>query len=364
MQVHIKKTFLLLLIKSTVCFPMHHNNTLIPQNNITFSYHHGYLFPHHRLVTYFTSEYINGFNVTLSRYIPQLNLKNPPEMGGGYYFSNLGSKEIYGYVHGIYYYIGREFFRNKSPISFQTTISFGASYNTKRWDLTENYYNRNIGSHFNILFIYRINLKARINRNWQISTGPAIVHTSNGNLRQPNFGLNLLNTHLSLTYSFDQGKSQKIPLEMSDEKYEKNRYLFIVSGGYRQLSHKIPDFFMVGSILTDYSRRINPNLALGLGADLIFDPTVGKELYVTGSPAIKTNPWHFGIHLTYERIWNKTSLFINSGYKIITPTTPTDYQYNRIGIRYRFDNDLIINYSLKSHRFAADFIEFGIGYEF
>ena len=75
-------------------------------------------------------------------------------------------------------------------------------------------------------------------------------------------------------------------------------------------------------------------------------------------------PWHGGIHLSYERIWNKLSIIIQPGYKIITPSEQFFYQFNRVGIRYRTDSNIILNYSIKAHKFAADFIEFGVGYVF
>ncbi len=343
---------------------MNPDSSSAPPHNITFAYHHGYLFPHHRLVTYFTEEYINGFNITLSRYMPGIKLLNPPEMGGGYYFSNLGSREIYGYAHGVYFYVARDFLKNQSPFNLQSTMNIGASYNTKHWDLSENYSNRNIGTHVNIFFMYSLNLKVKVSERILVSAGPVLVHTSNGNIKQPNFGLNLLNTHFSMTCLIDpKNKKTALPVRQITD-FNKNRFLFIASGGVRQLSHRIPDYFAVGSLLTGYSRRINPYLALGLGTDFIYDPTEGREMYVTGVRVENLIPWHVGVHLSYERIWDHLSFILNTGYKVITPSGHFNYQYNRIGVRYRFDNNLLLNYSLKSHKIVADFIEFGVGYVF
>jgi hypothetical protein len=332
--------------------------------NISASFHHGYLVPHHRLVSYFTKEYINGFDIAFSRYMPELKPVNPPEMGGGYYFSNLGSKDIYGYAHALYFYVARDFLKNKSPFNLQSTMGIGASFNTRRWDLSENYSNRNIGSHVNIFFMYSLNLKARIGEKLVISAGPSVVHTSNGNLRQPNFGLNLLTTHLTMSYTLEQKRKTLILPVLQSVNFSKNRYLVLLSGGARQLSHRMPDYFGTGSLIAEYSRRINSFVALGLGTDFIYDPTEGREMYVTGVRTENIVPWHIGAHVSFERTWNHLSFVINSGYKIITPSDHLNYQYNRVGIRYRFDNNLVLNYSLKSHKIVADFIEFGIGYVF
>jgi len=330
--------------------------------NVSISYHHGYLFPHHRLVTYFTKEYINGFDLTLSRYIPELSMVNPPEMGGGYYLSNLGNREIYGYTHGFYFYTARDFFKNKTPFYLQQSIGYGVSYNTKHFSLSDNYSNRNIGSHLNIFIMYSLNIKAKIAERLLFSLGPTIVHTSNGNIKQPNFGLNLLTTRLCMTYSLDRkGKWIPIPSQKLTD-FNRNRYLFILSGGVRQLSHRIPEYFAIGSFITDYTRRLSPNFALGLGVDYIYDPTEGMALYVTGAHSENIIPWHIGAHLSIERIWNNISFVFNPGYKIFTPSEHFNHQYNRVGIRYRINSNFVLNYTLKSHKFVADFIEFGAGY--
>jgi hypothetical protein len=350
---------------SSLCFSMS-ADSIYEKNtgNISISCYHGYLFPNHRLVTYFTDEYINGFDITFCRYMPEIKPVNPPEMGGGYYFSNLGSKEIYGYVHGLYFYIARDFLKNKSPFYFQSNMNIGASYNTKHYDISENFSNRNIGSHVNIFFMYSLNLKARISKRMLISVGPTLIHTSNGNIKQPNLGLNLVNTGFNMTYSLDR-KSRKAALPLPGlAEFKKNRYLFLLCGGIRQLSYRIPEYFAVGSFNTEYSRRINPYLALGLGLDFIYDPTEGRAIYATGAHVENIVPWHAGAHLSFERIWNHFSLILNSGYKIITPSKQYNNQYNRLGLRYRFDNHFVVNYSLKSHKFVADFIEFGVGYVF
>ena len=330
--------------------------------NLTISYFHGYLYPHHRLVTYFNTEYINGFDLAISSHVPALNHLHPPEIGGGYYFSNLGSREVYGYAHSLYFFVGRDYFQCKLPVYLQQSIGTGVSFNTKHFDISENYSNRLIGSHLNIFFIYTLNLKARFGERMLFSIGPAFVHTSNGNISQPNFGLNLISTRMSLTYTMDRdGKKSVVPIHYLPD-FNKNRYLIVVAGGVRELSHRIPKYFTVGSIMTDYTRRLDANLALGLGMDFIYDPTEGMPLYVIGAQVENIIPWHIGTHLSYERIWNHFSLVINSGYKIITPSEHYNRQYNRVGIRYRFNNHFVLNYSLKSHKFVADFLEFGVGY--
>ncbi|MCK4923043.1 MAG: acyloxyacyl hydrolase [Bacteroidales bacterium] len=331
--------------------------------HITTYYHHGYLFPHHPSMAYFTAENINGFEIIASKYYPSINPDRPPEIGFGYYFSNLGDRDVYGLAHGLYMMLGGDFFKNRSKIYLQQGISFGISYNTEHFDIKENYSNRAIGSHLNTFFILSMNMKVKLGQNLLLSAGPSLVHMSNGNIKRPNFGLNLINSRVGLTWKMNPVKSSSIeffePLE-----YNKNRYLILFSGGVRHQSRLIPEYFPVGSFIAEYSRRLGLNHALGIGIDFIYDPTEGLELYVIGAHIENIIPWHGGIHLSYERIWNKLSIILQPGYKIIAPSEHYFYQFNRVGFRYKFNNNIVLNYSIKTHSFAADFIEFGVGYCF
>lgn len=331
---------------------------------ITTYYHHGYLFPHHPSMAYFTSENINGFEIIGSKYFPSINPVRPPEIGLGYYFSNLGDREVYGLAHGIYMMLGGDFFRDKSSFYLQQNFSFGISYNTEHFDIEENYSNRAIGSHLNTFFILSMNMKIKLGQNLILSAGPSLVHMSNGNIKRPNFGLNLINTRVGITLKLNPEKISSKNEFFEPVEYEKNRYLILFSGGVRHQSRLIPKYFPVGTFVAEYSRRLNLNQALGIGIDLIYDPTEGQELYVTGAHVENIIPWHGGIHLSYERIWNKLSIILQPGYKIITPSDHYFYQFNRVGFRYRLNNNIILNYSIKTHRIAADFIEFGVGYCF
>ena len=195
--------------------------------------------------------------------------------------------------------------------------------------------------------------------------GPSIVHMSNGNLKQPNYGLNLINARFGLGYRFNAKNIEAHPLSdqhLIDGTFQKNRYSFVISGGERQISRRLPEKHAVSSLVFDYSRRIAFNQALGIGLDFVYDPTEGREVYVVGARIDPIVPWYGGVHLSWERIFGSLSIILQPGYKIITPSQHYYYQFNRAGIRYHLKNGLVLNYSIKAHKFAADFIEFGLGW--
>jgi hypothetical protein len=335
-----------------------------PDFNISSWYHHGYLVPHHRSMSYFTTGNINGFEVVGSACFPQLNPGRPPEIGAGYYFSTLGNRDVYGWVHGMYLSLAADFLSQRSPVYFQQSISFGLSYNTEHFDIDENHWNRAIGSHLNAFIIYSFNLRVKLNDDLIVSAGPSIVHMSNGNVKHPNFGLNLLNTRIGITHTFSQNHFQVAASSSAPEGYNLNRFVLLLSAGKRQLSRKLPESFLVGSLIGEYSRRINFNQALGVGLDIFWDPTEGRETYVTEKRVENIVPWHAGAHLSWERIWGNFSILLQPGYKLITLSEHDFYQYNRAAVRYKIGNDILVSCAIKAHGFRADFIEFGAGYSF
>lgn len=326
-------------------------------------FYHGYLLPHHQLMTYFNEDNINGFEVVASRYYTGLNPVRPLEAGLGYYFSNLGNREVYGHVHGMYAVLGAEIFKDRSPVYIHQSVSVGLSYNTERFDIENNYFNRVIGSHINAFVILSMNLRADFGP-VSLSAGPSMVHMSNGNMRQPNLGINLVNGRVGMTYRFGDGSSLIARELQVDTAFSRHRLQFFLSGGIRQLSRKIPNYYGVGSLVGEYSLRFTQNQALGFGLDLVYDATEGRETFITRISEEEVPPWHMAVHLSFERIYGRLSILVQPGYKIWTPDGHNYFQFNRAALRYRVEDNLMLNLSIKAHGLKGDFIEFGVGYGF
>ncbi|MDA3821713.1 MAG: hypothetical protein PF450_03740, partial [Bacteroidales bacterium] len=142
---------------------------------ISAAYHHGFVLPHHLSIPYYTIDPINGIELYASKYFTKINSERPPEIGIGYYHSNLGNLEVYGRVHGFYMGLGTDFFRSRSPVWIQQTFCFGFSYNTTHYDIEENYSNRLIGSSFNAFITYSLNLRAKITDKLVFYVGPTLT---------------------------------------------------------------------------------------------------------------------------------------------------------------------------------------------
>lgn len=358
--------FLIFILAPVISCFAENPDSLIYKKDLLLSvrYHHGLLFPMHASMTYFTKENINGLEIRAGRTFVNIKPDRPPEIGIGYFFSNNGNRDVYGYTNAAYFFFNSNFFKNSSPVYLEQSISVGISYLNKIFDARENYFNRAIGSHLNIFFIYSISARVKINNNLLFTFGPSVAHSSNGNITQPNNGINLVTANAGLTWKIREATNINLINSPPNIQYKKNRYFFLFSGGIRQISRYFPERYFTSTTLAEYSRRISRTLAFGGGIDFFYDPTEGRETFINGPRIENLVPWHAGMHLSCEIIWGDLSFILQPGYKIITPSAQSFYSFNRIGLRYYLNKNYILNYSLKSHKFAADYFELGVGYMF
>lgn len=285
------------------------------------------------------------------------------ETGIGYYYSNLGNKNIYGHNHGGFYYIDYPVFRKSSKWNLYHKTAMGMGYVTRPFDIVENPFNRAIGSYLNFFFIFGADISWQVTPRLRVYGGPSLVHNSNGNLKMPNFGMNLITGHAGLQYQLQEPATRQnnCPDEAG---WEKHRFDLIATAFPRQVSRRLPEMHVANSLILEYYYNFRHNKAFGVGVDAFRNPADGKEPYVTGEDIPVFNPWYGGIHGSYLITVNRLSFIFATGYKIFDNKESEFRGFNRAGVRYRFAGPFYINFCIKAHRFAADYVETGIGVNF
>ncbi|NLA24399.1 MAG: acyloxyacyl hydrolase, partial [Bacteroidales bacterium] len=69
-----------------------------------------------------------------------------------------------------------------------------------------------------------------------------------------------------------------------------------------------------------------------------------------------------GSYATMESYLGNTTIFFTLGAYLITPSTPRQPLYGRIGVRQKIYKNIVANFGIKANFFTAEFIEFGLGY--
>lgn len=335
-------------------------------------YHYGVVAPHHDYIAYFINERVKGFQINVGYYTTGNKYWNKdynyPRIGVGFYKSGLGNKDIYGELNALYLYFDRSFLNLKNRVNIGNKISFGIGHISKTFDLYTNNLNVVIGSKYNIFIQYNLESSVRISPILHMKMGVSIIHTSNGSIKQPNNGLNLVTSFVGLQYSLsDQSKNL---MTSSPRNTDTTRHQFLVSGsfGWKSISRLHAYEYPVYGLSFEYSRKISNTSWLGISLTGYIDKSIKKEFEIQLYPdsTVSSSVYQsLALNTSYELRAGRLAFILQPGIYLKHSFKPNGIITNRIGLRYYFKHNLVGSMSIKSHWVAkADFIEWGLGYRF
>lgn len=356
-----------------ITFAQHgHSQTTFSKKQLYFEglTHYGFVAPHHNYMAYFINEHIQGFQVNAglitigNKYWNQSY--NFPRIGVGYYHSGLGNKAIYGQLNAFYGYVDRAFFNLNNRFNLGNRISFGLGHISKKFDLYSNSFNIAIGSNFNIFLQYNLEGTVRISPLLQMKAGLSLIHSSNGSIKEPNKGFNIVTSYLGIQYSLTNQRD--IILKDRKQNPDTSKYQFITSiaYGWKSISRFHSYEYPVYAISLEYSRKISRTGWLGIALTGYYDKSIKKEFVITIIPdtTFKSSDYYsLALNPSYEMRMGKLAFLFQPG--IYLKYSIKDYGLitNRIGLRYYFKKQWIAGVSIKAHWVAkADFLEWNIGY--
>lgn len=330
-------------------------------------YGYGFIMPHHKSIEYFVEDPIQTFDIKLNyasygtKYWNQLF--KYPHYGLGFYRANLGNRDVYGYANALYSYVKVPVFGQWETINLSWQIGFGASYLTQHFDIKENPQNLAIGSNLNIYVDLSLQSQIRLSKQMNLTNNVRFTHFSNGKVKSPNKGLNVISGSVGLLYHFNE-PIEKYQLKLPEIK-NKNEYTVIYAGGIKTKTRYEPGYYYASSLIINYYRNYSLKRRWGLGTDLFYDET--KRQFSDKnqkSNIINSDLYQVGLHVGHEMVMGNMALTINVGGYLYAPVEEEAPIYSRIGLRYRFAEKYIANLTLKSHWAIASYIEWGIGYVF
>ncbi|MDA3953663.1 MAG: acyloxyacyl hydrolase [Bacteroidales bacterium] len=326
---------------------------------------YGFIMPHHKSIEYLLEDHVSTFDIKLTKLTFGNKYWNQlfryPYYGVGFYRSNLGNDDVFGYANALYVFakapiIGAS---NKAHLSWQ--FAFGASYLTKHFDIIDNPQNLAIASHLNMFLDFSLQSSIPLSKKLLLTNGVRFTHFSNGKVESPNKGLNAVSGSVGILYHINE-RPKPILTELPQIK-NRDEYTVIYAGGIKTLSHYESGYFYASSLIFDYNRNYSLKRRWSIGTDIFFDATnIQYSTNTEKADIINTDLYQIGIHAGHEMIMDQLSLVINIGGYIYAPVEVLAPIYSRIGLRYRINNKIITNFTLKSHYAKASFLEWGIGY--
>lgn len=327
----------------------------------------GFLAAHRGTMSHLAKERVTGFELSLCK---RLNGSNNwhesyrnPIVGATLYGSTLGNNEILGQGFGVYGFIEFPMSRNKK-LFLTSHLGAGLGGVTKVFDQEKNPKNIAISSHLNALLSLGINGRWFVRPEHALVLGVDMTHFSNGASKMPNLGLNMLNISLGYAYTVKQQKAEAVaPIKVEKTPFFSNwKYSVLGIVSTKEIFPTTGKSYPVYAISNILHKRFKPKVGMEIALDFISKQSIfGYRTYI---PKTQWTVFQVGAYAGYYLPLNRFGFVLGMGVYLKDRYDADDEFYHRVGMRYRFDNGLLINLVLKSHWAKADYVEWGVGYTF
>lgn len=286
-----------------------------------------------------------------------------PTIGLGLNSTMKNYKEI-GMPHTIYGFMDFPFSipGQAKKVSFGYFLQLGVGFNLEPYDPYINPNNKYIGSNVNAYIHAGLNSTLRISKRTDFQASLGLKHYSNGAAKKPNAGINLFPLNLSMKVKL--GDLTDIPTQRPEipAKELKTFWNFAAYTGIRNYEIGDPTYFR-GGLGANYLLEPSYKYRVGIGVDLFW--AKGMETRFPGREFSFKDQTSLGLVGSWE--WQLTGrLYVPIGFGVYLYRNELNQEmtwfYERIGARYRFDNNMFAGMQIKAHKAKADFFEFTIGY--
>lgn len=349
----------LLLIFFSFGFAQEPTNRL----GVSITQHYGFISPHNVLV----NEIIKGhtFATELSLYNHSVGNRqwelyyNYPKVGVSALLLNFGNPKSLGNAFGIFPYIN--FPLNHGKVKLNLKFGYGIGYIEKPFDRVNNYKNLVIGSHLNALIYINSQAEFPVSDKLKFTTGVSFTHFSNGSLKRPNLGINIVALNVGINYSF--GNNSINNENTISDRSKEVQHLLLATFGIKEIDPIGGEKYPIYNISYNSFKVVTNKSKLGVGLDLSYNSSLEPlTIRLLNQDKGKISNFNVGVSGIYSLDIGKISLLFHTGAYIYRTYTLDNIVYSRIGTRYQINQKLFLNLSLKTHFFVADFIEYGIGY--
>ncbi len=307
---------------------------------------------------------LNIAKPTLGNKLWQLE-NNLPTLGLSFQIIDYKNPKELGNAYALAPYVEIPLNKEEKLSRLYMRLCWGISYLDKPFDIANNHKNVAIGSHWNAYVQFKWFWQIPLSKTIQFEPGITFNHASNGKMKNPNLGLNLLGASASLNFKIP-GKTQiKVnQVDSSTKVKSKNELLFFTAIGLNERTiggSKYGDYVVSAA----YQRNVRNTHKFSLGSDVYYDGNYQIDYKnVFGEFPTGLECFRISARAGYSYNVGRLSFPIEVGAYIYQKTNPDAILVSRIGLRYYFANGLVAHWGLRTHYAVAYNFEFGIGYCF
>jgi hypothetical protein len=287
-----------------------------------------------------------------------------PDYGAFFLYQDFKSEplgECYS-VGGFYdfYFLNRH---------LQLRLAQGIAYATNPYNKETNSINKAFGT--SVLDNTNIGLSydnQRLIRPLGFHAGLLFTHYSNGRVKTPNSGINTYLLNVGLAYNFEDERAIVNDTAFIKKSYrEPVKYNFVFRTGVNEspiIRSGQQPFYHIGFYA---DKRFNRKSALQVGTDLFLTNSFKDYIryYSVAYPEKHIDPntdyKRVGVFVGYELFVNRISLEAQLGYYVYQPFKMDIPVYDRVGMKYYVSDKVFGSFTIKTHMFMAEALEFGIG---
>ena len=300
-----------------------------------------------------------------------------PSYGFGLYSGELGDPQIFGHPNAVFGFINFPLSNPSKRNAFRIEPSLGFTYNLEPYDTEKNPLNDAIGSRVTVYFNVNFGWAYKWTKELDLLYGMDFSHFSNGRSNTPNWGLNMFGLNLGLRYHYnaDEFKISKDPYAQRslparyvrperklNTKVEDNQSinLYAAIGTVQTYPEEGESFdnerYNTFSAVVDYQHKFNNMHGVSAGFDFFYDASLEARF-----PDDSSQYYLAGIHGGYDFMFYKFTIGAHMG-TYLTDNRGKEPYFARVAIRYELFDWAYAQVGLKTDAFAADWIEFGVGF--
>ena len=370
MKKTINSFILLFLIRfPSLAFSQNCHTDSLNLNNVAvdFKGNYSYILPHHKYMSFLSESHFLFYEISCSKktngekYWHQLY--NYPTCGATFQYNNFGGSKILGKAYALYPFIQLPIIKQSN---FQLAFKFGSglAFLTKKFDKDINYKNIVISTNINICINLGFEFEQRINNSFSVNEGIHLQHFSNGALKMPNPGINLPSVSMGIRFnpaksSIEKKYNQNIP--EVDKKYFLS---LMTAAGLKEIYYAYNIKYPAFSLSLGFNFQPSLKRIINLNVDAFYSFANYELVNRINNGTNMISLLRFGMSAGHEFLFGKTNFTFYMGRYLYAKDNSDGNIYNRVGFKRKINKNLFINLSLKSHHFVADYIEWGLGYNF
>ena len=300
-----------------------------------------------------------------------------PRMGIGVDFlrvvnrNELGNPlSVYGFYDGIYF--------GSKRIQLTNRLAAGFTYSPHIYDPHDSFPNTVFSTKVNAFTELGMGVAVRLNKRLYIEPGFRLNHISNGNIREPQRGINVVSYQVALRSSLGYPSYAPVKISLSECQHRHEVLAFFGMGSrqvdFNQDTSKVlhETFglnYLMANLHLGYNYEMTRRFKLGGGVDILYDGTNGQpELAKVGIPSKSAVPFHDKMGLCVfvggETAIDRLSIVTTMSYIVaqtrFESSSPAFEQ--RLGFKYHFYRNVFAGVNVRATKFrAAKAVEFNIG---